>query len=99
MALIVKDTLNNQIHNAGFEVAGLIVPPDVFDHIANELSELAARSEQGQVVTKLHPLWGMDIMCDRKGLFDWSTIFAVMLDKNNHPVRMIMRDETVGRIN
>lgn len=93
-----KDSLNNQIANAGFDVAGLIVPPDVFDHIAQELSELAMQSEQGKLVTKAHPLWGMDIICDRKNKFDWKKVFAIMLDKNNHPVRMIMRDETVGRI-
>lgn len=96
--VFAKDSLINQINTAGFDVAGLIVPPDVFDHIAEELSEIALRSEQGKVMLKSHPLVGMDIICDRKNTFDWKKIFAVMIDKNNHPVRIIMREEATARL-
>lgn len=96
--IISKDSLINQIKDAGFDVAGLIVPPDVFDHIAEELSEIAQQSEQGKVMLKNHPLVGMDIICDRKNTFDWKKLFAVMIDKNNHPVRLILRSEATAKL-
>lgn len=91
-----KNKLITELDDAGVDVAGLIVPPDVFDHLAEELSEIALRSEQGKPLSKGQLiLVGMDIMCDRRGVLP-PDIFAIMTDKNNHPVRLIHRDEAVA---